>query len=156
MTTDLTEITPKSDAGEARKSPTPRSFFKKAPRLRPDLCKVAPVLRPDHKGKLVVVRMSNGQTRFYTSAKWAQLQGNIKGGHTTAALGIGHHFNSETAKKATAKRWRKKPVNKRIGVRLGVPANRRKREPAPTPVDVVRIVQANQRKGKKRCKILSS
>src|SRR5467141_278881 len=100
--------TPSSDAPRPIKTPTPRSFFKKAPRLRPDLAKQAKVRRPQHKGKVVQITLSNGQTRLYPSASWAKLQGLKKGGRTTAARGTGHKFNSETGRKAVAKVWKRR------------------------------------------------
>jgi len=127
-----------------------RNFFRKAPRLRPDLCK-QPSNRPiNHKGKVVVVRMSNGQTRFYSSAKWAHLQGVKKGGRVTAALGTGHKFTTESGRKAALKMWKKRPVNGHIGVRLGIPANRRPREQGLTPIEVAHVMQV---KGSKKDKV---
>jgi hypothetical protein len=121
------------------KNPTPRRFFKKAPRLNPTLCKPIKIPTPakvSHKGKVMHVTLSNGQSRLYAAGKWAQLQGAIKGGKRTYATQRGHIFNSETGRKAALKMWKRRKVMRWSQVRQGVPAKRRVTSPTPKPTVV--------------------
>jgi len=67
-----------------------------------------------------VVRLPDGQTRRISSAKVARQLGRAKGANTLHAIGKAYVWTSETARTAALKRWKQTPMNKRIGVRLGV------------------------------------
>ena len=125
-----------------------RSFFRKAPRLNPTLCKPPVIQRPDHRNKVVQVTLSNGKTRLYPSASWAKLQGLKRGGRTTAARGTGHKFTSETGRKAVAKAWKRRKKMYWSGVRQGFPANNPVKNPTPTVVAQKLIVVGKRRRKK--------
>lgn len=106
-----------------------RQFFKKA-RLVVPKPKVVKPPKPDHKRKVVMgVRTTATGTlehKAMSSRKAAQILGGQKGGLRIAALGLAHRWTSETARKAARKSWdKRRKFNKRIGRRLGDPANRR-------------------------------
>ncbi len=100
-------------------SPTRRYFTKAvAPPAR------VRVVRPDHKGQIVMAVLANGAHVAMSSRDAASQMGASKGGSTTQARGTANRFTSESASKAAKKcwatRWRK--VN---GIRIGRPAKRR-------------------------------
>lgn len=135
----------KSDA--PRQVPTPRSFFRKAPRLNPDLCKPAPkVRRPNHKGKVVIVTLSDGTTRLYPAARWAKLEGLRRAGETSAARNAGHKFTSDEARKAANKLWKRRKKMYWSGVRQGFPAHRPVKIPTPQVVATRLLVVTRRRR----------
>ena len=76
--------------------------------------------RPQHTGQKVVVQLPNGQTRITSSAKWARLQGSVKGAATLHARGLAHRWTSEEARAAALKSWKHKGrFIHRIGRRIG-------------------------------------
>jgi hypothetical protein len=86
-------------------------------------------VKPNHKGKLLLLTLPNGQTRFITSAEAAMRMGQSKGGYATAVSGKARPlFTSETATRVNHTRWRKwGRMNHRIGRRLGIPSKRAKK-----------------------------
>ncbi len=97
-----------------------RHYFRKAIEPAP---KPPKVRRPVHKGKNVLVEVTPGHWRTMSSAGYARLIGNSKGGLTTAARGKTTQWTSEQATKAIQKCWKTKwGKGSRIGVRLGRPA----------------------------------
>lgn len=113
-----------------------RNFFRKAPRLNPDLCKKPAKVLPQHKGKMVVVTLSDGTIRLYPSSKWAQKEGGRRGGKRTFALKSGYLFTSETAREAISKLWKRRKKMYWSGVRQGMPAHRKPKKVSPTVVAV--------------------
>ncbi len=100
-------------------SPT-RHYFTKA---------VAPpakvrVVRPDHKGQIVMAVLANGAHVAMSSRDAASQMGCSKGGATTQARGTANRFTSETARKAALKCWATR-WRKVRGIRIGRPAKKR-------------------------------
>lgn len=103
-------------------SPT-RRYFKKA--IAPPE-PVEPVERsPVWKQRVIVGLRADGQLRSYDSRWLRKLLGHSKGGKKTQATKRSGQFDSKTGVKAARKRWKKHPIHKRVGIRLGL------KKPAP-------------------------
>ena len=108
--------------GYGIQTPVKRRYFTKAIAPPPKVRKV----RPNHKGKRVIVTMPNGSKRIMASRDVALAMGRSKGGLSTHAKGKRHTWTSETGRKAVNKLWNtRQRFIKRIGARIGVPCKRR-------------------------------
>lgn len=74
--------------------------------------------------QVVLIKTSKG-TRTMAARRYAHLKGAQKGGQKTAQGPNMGRFNPDTARKAALARWLgRHKVNKRIGVRLGLPSKK--------------------------------
>lgn len=71
---------------------------------------------------MVAVQTVNGSSKtvFTTKRKAVHLQNSARGGDK----GKGHKWTADSARAAAVKRWKRHPVNKRVGTRLGNPRHR--------------------------------
>lgn len=66
-----------------------------------------------------VVRLKGGAIRHYAASMVASQQGRARGAEALHISGKAHRWTSTSARDAALKMWKQRPVNKRIGVRLG-------------------------------------
>lgn len=73
-----------------------------------------------------IVVLPNGSVRQYADRWIRQQQGRARGADAIHLAGKAHRWSASTARAAALKRWKQTPVNRRIGVRLGLSTRRRK------------------------------
>lgn len=97
-----------------------RDYFRKGIAARAAWTPKPPTLKkPSLKGVIAVPIDDQGHWRMMSKAEAARQVGRSKGGTTTQARGTGHLWNSESARKAALKRWKRFPKRK-TGVRRGI------------------------------------
>lgn len=73
-----------------------------------------------------VIEMPDGSVRHMATGHVAKQIGRSKGAETLHATGQAHRWTPAQARAAALLRWRRTPINKRIGVRLGLSVKRTK------------------------------
>ena len=86
-----------------------------------------------------VVDLDTGEVRFVNDAWLRRELGRAKGAAVIHSRGLAHQWSPKTARAAALKRWKQTPVNRRIGVRLGLAISRKKPKAKPLIKRIVRI-----------------